>query len=701
MSLSSPNQKTLPMKIAVIDTSDSLSSHLKNMGYNEDDIENLTVESTTALHKVAKNASVLEDIDAYLINLEGEFEGASRSECKGADLIFWLRLKHNIGKPIIITAFQGLLQILKKKPTYTILNAEGIYFVDILSDFSVLDKIDKLKKPNLSTEQIRHYYLEHANNVLNLASLRHQEANWWGIKSLWDTHRLKSLNTFKQEYPEFIEYKLNSINNLLSQYYFKTIEPSLQEIIQERKDYLLKEKKVAEDRFKSNLKFNPEHYKTLKNYLLDCAEKIHLYSLQRSAITESILISQKNNNIDTLQALNAELKLYDELINLYDKEIEAIKSRINEYKIPESEIEDSIDPFEEILKNENIIEVKNDLNRDFAFLQIDDLAHKGWNTIFNSMFSERIKFDFIDFSGFKERQTQDDNIQILEELISEKLKTKNYSGFLLDLRLFPEDEQSNKTKNFTGFILMERLRKKYPEIPIIITSASNKIWTYKDSVKMGAHAYWIKEGIDNFYEKYDAYYNYDQFKKIIYTLVTPEYYSLQILSNLVQKINKENSPPFWWENKFWSEGTHQNITLRNLNYQISNKTEIKKEDLSEILNKIINFYSNFLRLKNITSEINEEDATSYYATLIVKIGKLVEMFHPTGINRYISTYSITTLRGDELGTRILDKRNKAAHNSQINFDDLKQVIIYLKKYLIQEKLKFNNETHSFYLKNSK
>lgn len=67
------------------------------------------------------------------------------------------------------------------------------------------------------------------------------------------------------------------------------------------------------------------------------------------------------------------------------------------------------------------------------------------------------------------------------------------SLIFLDLRLKPEDEDpGRKAEKFTGIQLLRKIKDAFPEIPVIIVSASRDERSAREARKWGADGYWIK-----------------------------------------------------------------------------------------------------------------------------------------------------------------------------------------------------------------
>jgi CheY-like chemotaxis protein len=133
-------------------------------------------------------------------------------------------------------------------------------------------------------------------------------------------------------------------------------------------------------------------------------------------------------------------------------------------------------------------------------LLIDDLSQKGWKQILETVLFENNPIDFAeDFQSAKD-----------------KLENNIYDLIFLDLRLDENDHNQNDIKQFNGFkIINEIIRKNFNSInfstPIIIFSATNKIWNIDAMIHYGADNYYIKEHPDY---SFDSQYSKENFKRL-------------------------------------------------------------------------------------------------------------------------------------------------------------------------------------------
>lgn len=127
-------------------------------------------------------------------------------------------------------------------------------------------------------------------------------------------------------------------------------------------------------------------------------------------------------------------------------------------------------------------------NKQEKILLIDDLAGKGWKQVLE----ETVTKNPIDIA---------ENI----EKAREKLKEK-YDLIFLDMRLGETDHKSTlQVEDFGGFNLLKEIKNDFRNInfstPIILITASNKIWNIDKFKEHGVDFYYIKEHPNYVYSK--------------------------------------------------------------------------------------------------------------------------------------------------------------------------------------------------------
>lgn len=114
-------------------------------------------------------------------------------------------------------------------------------------------------------------------------------------------------------------------------------------------------------------------------------------------------------------------------------------------------------------------------------LLLDDNALTGWKEIIEKVFFHGQEIDFaVDFGS-----------------AIEKLRSK-YELIFLDLRFGEKDHRDALINQFTGFkLLTEYIRNSFQNInyptPVIVFTASNKVWNIMEMLENGADDFYIKE----------------------------------------------------------------------------------------------------------------------------------------------------------------------------------------------------------------
>lgn len=117
-------------------------------------------------------------------------------------------------------------------------------------------------------------------------------------------------------------------------------------------------------------------------------------------------------------------------------------------------------------------------------LLIDDQSEKGWRIFYSTLFEPNSSIEFDSLNVDYQRLTQN---EIITEAVN-KIKEFNADVILLDLRLCDADFNKNiKPEDLTGVQILNKIKQDINKgIQVIITTASNKVWTYKTTISKGA-----------------------------------------------------------------------------------------------------------------------------------------------------------------------------------------------------------------------
>ncbi len=164
-----------------------------------------------------------------------------------------------------------------------------------------------------------------------------------------------------------------------------------------------------------------------------------------------------------------------------------------------------------IMINGNIKEGKNKegktIYRLARVLLIDDEAKKGWDSFYDNLFKlnsdegDRVVFDSLKLVDKEDREIKFKTLnkgQIIEAAIKKVIEF-DPDIVLLDLRLHDDDFKDVSPNELTGIQILRGIEKINRGIQVIITSASNKIWNYEASEKigLGVDGYIIKSDDEN------------------------------------------------------------------------------------------------------------------------------------------------------------------------------------------------------------
>ena len=170
-------------------------------------------------------------------------------------------------------------------------------------------------------------------------------------------------------------------------------------------------------------------------------------------------------------------------------------------------------------------------------LLIDDEAENGWKQIVEKVL----------FNG--------ELIHIAIDNYSAKVKLEQtvYDLIFLDLRFGEEDHLESDIKKFGGYkILKEQIRNSLYSVnystPVLIFTASNKIWNITEMLEAGADDYYIKEHPDNAYDLDFSRENYFRLKGdnkvrkgIVHNLIELGFKRKEILDKVKLIIKKTNT----------------------------------------------------------------------------------------------------------------------------------------------------------------
>lgn len=254
----------------------------------------------------------------------------------------------------------------------------------------------------------------------------------------------------------------------------------------------------------------------------------------------------------------------------------------------------------------------------------------GWQTIYSLLF-------FGDSEGVVNLDANQSDKDILSQI------DYSYDCILLDLHFASNDHQVNARK-IRGAVLMNKIQRRFPFLPVIITTASNKARKRKILQTMGCDAYWIKEGFDEPMNRVESFHNYLHLLELV-TKVSAQTYRFLKQCNL--RIQQLKQTELWWEHHRWP------------NEKGSDSSKIDKTEIINLLEHGLLLTRNYLQQKIFGEGFYPKEKNSMELRgLMVQLTLILELIHSRGNLFYTN---LLHLHKDERGKELYRLRNRAAH----------------------------------------
>ena len=240
---------------------------------------------------------------------------------------------------------------------------------------------------------------------------------------------------------------------------------------------------------------------------------------------------------------------------------------------------------------------------------VDDEADKGWSYLLQIILYGRERPEL-----FFAPDIPKDGIDV--DAFAGWIRENNPDLIILDMRLTSQDE-SARVSSLSGLLLLDKLVSGFVNrCPILVFTASDKRVVRDQVLNAGADAMWTKEGIDEgdsvpgeFYRSFSLN-RFSELLEMIADLTEQDYRLLYGFLDAILQFEAWNAP-YWWEQASWYPGD-----------QIAH-TPIDRMKVTAELKRI--FFTHKRLLSSKRSEIKE----TLYEILLLRLGRMLEMFHPT------------------------------------------------------------------------
>ncbi len=615
-------------------------------------------------------------VEQFLTCADEGFEWLQRNA--GIALIKFLRMLDVRQHIVLITPFEPI-DLIRQDHGNLIVTSKGISFSKHHYDFSekTKDEVETLGTEIFDEEQeLDPYILADFHLPENE---RHNWANWWGVLRLIDVHKhlfANELEHWADQYPLMLLGKLKLLKSREAMFLYShgvDLSGTLSDIAlrdlenaRTNKAHSIEELQV---RIEGTGKKNPKP-NDLFDYVKDLEERIKKYGNEEyfdTKVFEERLDKARNS------------------LQLGKKSLEIIKNELNEIntKVLFSSSDDAHGFREEIEKYRSS-QNKGDYPR---ILYVDDNADIGWSDIIQVIiYGKKSPEKFKSLSGTHQ------SINALCNEVIVDIKDNSRDLVFLDLRLKNETGNFTEVRQLSGAEVLIKIREEFPGIPVMMTTASNKHWSYQSLLSIGANAYWMKEGLDvtssNNVDERNSFTieNYRKFIRSVHQLCGAEYTLLRELGGLVKRLESE---AFWWEQGQWQypkidswDDEEKRFYKRKLKNAIQNPA---KEPILEIMKEVINFYSIYLKYVFSDDEFHKEINWFYPSLIVQQLGKVIEYIHGfDGLTRIFRRNKkndpnsmVLDYRKDTEGKDLYKKRNEVSHIAAVDKVD----IDFLKEFL--------------------
>ncbi len=653
-------------------------------------------------------------IDQYLACADEDFEWLQHSA--GIALIKFLRMmdmKHHI---VLISPFEPL-ELVKLNPTNFIVASKGISLFKYLHEIKEkpIEYLKTLANNTFNEQDLKPYMLAEFRLP---EDERHNWANWWGIDRLWNVHRVVEQKKYGlterwnlKEYPEGLKSKLKALRNREALFLYghreKFIVNNLAELNEEanKLSEILQRYISARNLFVENQN-SIETKKSEKNSQIESLEqqislinkflprlngRLELF-LEKRAVKIRMLISLLNEISELEQELTEEKQRtrqigyaisdrenkLTELNNALSKEEEKY---LSELKSGIAGLDNEIQKLQSKIISLSIPALREKLQKkSLKILYIDDQANEGWSNIFQHIIYNQEKQEL--FKVIQPKETDKINAQYFIDIISPEIISHNLDLILLDLRLNKESGIRIEVENLSGAILLKEIRKQFPGIPMLMTTASNKSWSYEELQRIGCDGFWTKEGIDTGMTEKDSVKNYVRFAELVNILTGEDYMFLAKYASAISKLKMKES--HWWLNPKWCNYAtdHYKATI-----------QIKKEVVFDILDDTLLIFRNYLRKELVQSDFGNALNQWMYPSLIIQhLAKIVEHIHGVTQTGIPTTEYIKNTRGDKDAGELIKERGFSSH-----YNDAKTINNNSATGFVENLLKYLNDKPEFYV----
>lgn len=629
-------------------------------------------------------------VDLFIINLHVIVSGHQRLDNTGVKILKLIRL-HNLRQHCIVYSFLTREHFMQLNSQNLILFSGGVTYHRLPDNLSLIpfNILVNKKTPDDLSPYLRAEF--------NLPDERHMLANWWGVLQLWKVHKAVEKSEGSLNYENIENHlhgskkEMNSFQGLMAKYLYMEKEEDIEgklKFLKKKQEELLGIKNIDIENIAQIKQKNISEYEKRENQIdilqKFCSDKImgssYIDVLEELKLISSISLQEAINDLIEKKYTNisiiSELDKFDDIQKLIDQEVLSLKKKNEESDSEIREISLSLEKKKGFSTSVfNLAEVRKKLqNYPPKIIYVDDQANEGWAFVLKRMIygSENESLQVI-------VPLLDDPIERIALNILRLCEGISPDLIILDLRLKGEIGAISEIEKISGFQVLQILKQQQVCCPILIFSASNKIWSYTETHKYGAAAYWTKEGIEDNKGLNRSIENYMHLLDLISCLCMSNEFKFLAECKKNARLLSQRIHEYWWEGFSWLPS--------ELKYPKTRIT-VEREKVFSIIDESVDLIESLLHSQLQDSkavELNKQIPS----LIIAKLSMILELIHKTDADKTEEHGRIDLSEKvfDQLPAlkqpqfRLINLRNQAVHSMDKSFKDLRQYFRQIFSYL--------------------
>lgn len=253
---------------------------------------------------------------------------------------------------------------------------------------------------------------------------------------------------------------------------------------------------------------------------------------------------------------------------------------------------------------------------------------------------------------------------------------------LLDLRLCSKDHRVPvlPVRETSGARLLGAIREFDLGLPVVLLTASNKYWTYRELTHLGCDGFWMKPGLGEHSPPVCGEEHLHDLLKIVANCLNEYYTKFREFCRLAETISQQQEP--WWKNVQWRIRTDTQLDDETF-WAMLRSTRPSPNSVCDQARRALSMTRSYLR-SDVVDPLTEEAKQEHRNAIVMATGKIIEQVHDFGTFKsttgQVATRAIVggngmyshrrggvevklrgISRGDVCGAAFLKMRNDSAH----------------------------------------